>query len=362
MLAGPAGQGRDQTRLAAGAPPCSAHTSRRRRALKGSPRRGAVAPAGSGHRRPARGPAHRRLAGGGGPGPAEGRGAEPGAAGGLSRPRVSGPPQGSRQDRRAQALVVPAGAHLRGPGGGSGHRNPTRDGRDPRSELPHGLPRGRGGAVAQRVPAAPGDHSPALCPRALRRDLREYDGFCAATAREKPSDRGWGRGRQPVNAVSSSSVVAYCRWLSEQTGRAYRLPSEAEWEYACRAGTTTPFHFGAAISTAQANYNGNDTYGSGVKGEYRARTVAVGTLPADPWGLHEVHGNVWEWVNDCLHDSYQCAPADGPAWQENCDGAFVVLRGGCWDSLPKNLRVSYRSWSSGNGNNWDFGFRLAQDL
>jgi formylglycine-generating enzyme required for sulfatase activity len=119
--------------------------------------------------------------------------------------------------------------------------------------------------------------------------------------------------RHPVVGVSWNDAVAYCRWLSDETGKPYRLPSDAEWEYAARAGTETRFHFGATISTAQANYNGNYPHGSGAKGEYRGRTVAAGSLPANPWGLHEVHGNVWEWVQDCWHESYQGAPADGSA-------------------------------------------------
>jgi hypothetical protein len=109
-----------------------------------------------------------------------------------------------------------------------------------------------------------------------------------------PGDRGWGKGARPVINVSWNDAQDFVRWLSAKTGQTYRLFSEAEWEYAARAGTTTPFSFGATISTAQANYDGNHTYGGGVKGEYREKTAPVGSFPANAFGLHDMHGNVWE--------------------------------------------------------------------
>ena len=132
-------------------------------------------------------------------------------------------------------------------------------------------------------------------------------------------------------------------WLSRKTGESYRLLSEAEWEYAARAGTTGPFHFGSTISTDQANYHGNYTYGSGRKGVYRKKTVPVGSFPANTFGLHDMHGNVREWVEDCWHGSYASAPRDGSAWTSGCDGGQRVLRGGSWVSNdPRSLRSADR--------------------
>jgi formylglycine-generating enzyme required for sulfatase activity len=123
-------------------------------------------------------------------------------------------------------------------------------------------------------------------------------------------------GNRPVENVSWYDAMEFCSRLSHHTGRDYTLPSEAQWEYACRAGTTTPFHFGETISTDLANYDGNYTYGSGKKGEYRRRTTDVASFPANAWGLHDMHGNVWEWCLDNWHDSYEGAPEDGSAWLE----------------------------------------------
>ena len=144
----------------------------------------------------------------------------------------------------------------------------------------------------------------------------EWDACAAAggCGGYKPADQGWGRGRQPVVNVSWNDAQAYAAWLAARTGAPYRLPTEAEWEYAARAGTTTPFWTGATISTEEANYDGNYTYGAGEKGSYRKRTVAVDdptALAANPFGLHHVHGNVWECVQDCYRSSYVGAPLDG---------------------------------------------------
>ncbi|NCC94855.1 MAG: hypothetical protein EOM10_16585, partial [Opitutae bacterium] len=126
----------------------------------------------------------------------------------------------------------------------------------------------------------------------------DYDAFCAATGRDQPDDEGWGRGRQPVINVSWGDAMAYCQWLSQRTGSTYRLPSEAEWEYACRAGTTTWFHFGDAI--AQDQVNGNFFFSASATGmstkqrAFVSRPVPVGTFAPNAWGLYEMHGNVWE--------------------------------------------------------------------
>ena len=195
--------------------------------------------------------------------------------------------------------------------------------------------------------------------------FEEYDAFCDATGREKPEDRGWGRGRRPVINVSWHDAVAYCDWLSELTGEGYRLPSEAEWEYACRAGTTTPFAFGETISTDRANYDGNYAYGSGSKGVYRQKTVAVDDLDAaNPWGLRHMHGNVSEWSADAWHDSYDGAPTDGSPWRDGSSEApgRAVLRGGSWDYYPRYLRSAYRDRNEPDDWLDDVGFRPARTL
>ena len=176
-------------------------------------------------------------------------------------------------------------------------------------------------------------------------------------------DTGFAQGAQhPVVCVSWKDAKAYVEWLSGKTGEEYRLLSESEWEYVARAGTTGSFHFGGTISTDMANYNGNYTYGSGRKGVYRKKTVPVGSFSANEFGLHEVHGNVWEWVEDCWHKSYTGAPADGSARTSSGDCGSRVLRGGSWSNLPRYLRSAYRNWvSSGNRFN-DLGFRIARTL
>jgi formylglycine-generating enzyme required for sulfatase activity len=186
----------------------------------------------------------------------------------------------------------------------------------------------------------------------------DYDAFCGATGRDKPGDEGWGRGRRPVINVSWDDAVAYCVWLSKQTGPPYRLTSEAEWEYACRAGTTTPFSTGTCVSTDQANYNGNHPYPGCPKGEFREATVEVGSLKApNPWGLYDMHGNVWEWLQDSAHDSYQGAPGDGSVWEG--DGSARVLRGGSWHYGGDSARAANRGWLKPDSRHQDSGLRLA---
>ena len=164
-----------------------------------------------------------------------------------------------------------------------------------------------------------------------------------------PADRGWGRGQYPVIYVSWNDAQAYVKWLSNETGKRYRLLSEAEWEYVARAGTETPFHFGMTISTDQANYNRN----------YRAQTVEAGSFPSNGYGLHDVHGNVDEWVQDCWNDSYFGAPTDGSAWTSgDCSGR--VLRGGSWDSKHRNLHLADRDWGPTNYRSIRTGFRVAR--
>jgi formylglycine-generating enzyme required for sulfatase activity len=163
--------------------------------------------------------------------------------------------------------------------------------------------------------------------------------------------------------VSWEDAVAYAVWLSKETGAAYRLPTEAEWEYAARAGTTTPFWTGRCITTDQANYDGNYDYavcGTNT-GVYRQATVPVGSLPANPWGLHEVHGNVWEWVQDRYHDSYQGAPTDGRAWEAGGSSARVV-RGGSWYGNSRGIRAAIRFDGDPELRSFNLGLRLARTL
>lgn len=163
---------------------------------------------------------------------------------------------------------------------------------------------------------------------------------------------------KPVINVSWEDAIAFCQKLSEQTGREYRLPSEAEWEYACRANTTTPFHFGETITTDLVNYNGDYTYGSAPKGIYREQTTEVGSFPANAFGLFDMHGNVWEWCQDHWHENYQGAPTDGSAWIEGGDSDRRLLRGGSWYSDPSYCRSAYRSRYSADLRLNLIGFRL----
>jgi formylglycine-generating enzyme required for sulfatase activity len=172
---------------------------------------------------------------------------------------------------------------------------------------------------------------------------------------------------RPVEQVSWGDAKEFCRRLSVKSGREYRLPSEAEWEYACRAGTTTPFHFGETLDAEIANYNAQDeqfgfkpVYGAGKKGEYREETTEVGIFPANEWGLHDMHGNVWEWCEDDWHASYEGAPTDGSAWlnREN-ENSTKIMRGGSWRYAPRRCRSAYRDYYSRDGRPYVVGFRVA---
>ena len=182
----------------------------------------------------------------------------------------------------------------------------------------------------------------------------------------KADDVGWGRNRRPVINVSYGDAKEFVAWLSKKTGKAYRLLSEAEWEYSARAlvkftPTPPPFSTGPTIGFQQANYDANFTYAKGNGGLYRQKTVDVGTLPKNAFGLHEMHGNVWEWVEDCYKDSYAGAPTDGsPVVEASCD--MRILRGGSWNYQPHALRSAYRfaTWPDLRVNM--AGFRIARSL
>ena len=170
----------------------------------------------------------------------------------------------------------------------------------------------------------------------------------------RPKDEGWGRGRRPVINVSWQDAQSYLSWLSQATGKRYRLLSEAEWEYAARGGTTTRYPWGDAPGTNHANFNGSGSLWS-------KRTAPVGSFAANPFGVHDMIGNVWEWVQDCHNGSYRDAPADGRAW-EGADCGRRVLRGGSWDDGPKDARAANRDRSRPAGRDNENGFRVARTL
>jgi formylglycine-generating enzyme required for sulfatase activity len=182
---------------------------------------------------------------------------------------------------------------------------------------------------------------------------------------------------RPVERVNWYDAVEFCARLSKLTGKEYRLPSEAEWEYACRAGTTTPFYFGETITGELANYDARKTYADEPKGEYRRQTTPVGQFPPNAFGLYDMHGNVWEWCLDPWHKNYQGEPPrDGSVWDENnndnryqsllistkellADKQIRVLRGGSWYNDPNDCRSAYRDHYVRRDNNFNLGgFRV----
>jgi formylglycine-generating enzyme required for sulfatase activity len=165
----------------------------------------------------------------------------------------------------------------------------------------------------------------------------------------------------PVVCVNFEDATAYARWLSERTGKPYRLLSEAEREYVARAGTTTPFWWGANISTDRANYDGRVTYEGGRGGEFRKGTVPVDSFEANPWGLFNVHGNVWEWTSDCWNDGNAGNPGDGSA-RASGDCTLRVLRGAGWGNHPHTLRSAKRSRGAPLARQRNVGFRVARSL
>ena len=172
---------------------------------------------------------------------------------------------------------------------------------------------------------------------------------------------------RPVERVSWQEAQEFCLRLNERFsqrlghGFSYGLPSEAQWEYACRAGSTTPFHFGATLTTDLANYDGNYTYGDGPKGAYRQETTEVATFPANQWGLYDMHGNVWEWCADHWHDSYNFAPDNHLPWliPGAPDDQWRLLRGGSWFYRPGKCRSACRDHlQPGIVDYSDVGFRV----
>jgi len=184
------------------------------------------------------------------------------------------------------------------------------------------------------------------------------DGGCSNI---RPNDEGWGRGQHPVIHMSFDTAKVYVSWLSRKTGKPYRLLSEAEWEYAARAGTTTTFAVGDNLSPDRANFNGS-TDGSGPSDINRQKTMPVGSFRANAFGLHDMHGNVSEWVEDCWHNDYtEKAPTDGSAWVEGeCTGR--VLRGGSWEDSDVELRSAARVGEYKYNSSYVDGLRIARSL
>lgn len=183
----------------------------------------------------------------------------------------------------------------------------------------------------------------------------EYDRFCKENSRDKPDDSEWGRGRRPVINVSWEEATEFTEWLSRKTGKHYRLPTDAEWEYAARAGTETRFWWGNEPGSANANC---ENCGGLWDGEM---TAPVGRFSPNPFGLHDTAGNVFEWVADCHHDSFADAPADGGAIEKEGCGKRVI-RGGAWSFPPKEIRSANRWRDFPTRRSDDTGFRVLREL
>lgn len=207
---------------------------------------------------------------------------------------------------------------------------------------------------------------------ALGRRPVTFNEWDAAQASEKSlpyiDDKGWGRGPRPVINVSWEDAQAYLAWLNRELGlrgrkNVFRLPSEAEWEYACRARTATPFSTGLNIATNQANFDGNYSYGDQkTNGAYVGRTLPVASFEQNAYGLFDMHGNVWEWCADTWVDHYWSAPTTGSAWLSGDDPVVRVIRGGSWFNPPSVLRSAARNWHNSSSRDEFVGFRLAMTL
>lgn len=188
----------------------------------------------------------------------------------------------------------------------------------------------------------------------------DYAVFCRHTRYKKllfPPDQA----QRPVVNLRWQDAVAYCAWLSDQCQAHYRLPSEAEWEYAARAGSRSPFHYGETIDVNQANYDASYIYRNEAPGYCRGHSLPVGSFPPNAWGLYDIHGNVWEWLADDWHETYRGAPTDGSVWVGSAQEGKVV-RGGSWQHGPSALRCAQRGWNYPDLGYEDVGFRVVREL
>jgi formylglycine-generating enzyme required for sulfatase activity len=238
-----------------------------------------------------------------------------------------------------EMIVIPAGSFMMGPSDSGSKRTPSDVSRH---------------KVAFAHPFAVGRFAVTFD----EWDACVADGGCNGY---KPWDNGWGRGKRPVVNVSWTDAKSYVAWLSDRTGKPYRLLSEAEREYVTRAGTASAFWWGAAVSRRQANYDDKSSQDKAAKGRPGQKTMPVDSYQPNPWGLYQVHGNIWEWVEDCLNDSYGGAPVDGSAWLAgHCDRR--VLRGGSWVSTVDAVESGSRYGVQAEGRVSNVGFRVARSL
>jgi formylglycine-generating enzyme required for sulfatase activity len=256
-----------------------------------------------------------------------------------------------------EMVIVPAGSFMMGSPPGEPRRSDD-EGPQRRVTFAHQFSVGRFPVTVDQFRAFVNDtrHVPAAnCwTRAGRETVRQ--------ARESWTDPGFRQaGRNPVVCISWSDANAYAAWLSQKAGSTYRLLSEAEREYTARADTSTAFWTGNSITTSQANYDGSDSYNGSPRGPFRQATTPVDSFAPNTWGLHDVHGNVWEWTLDCWNDSYRGAPTDGSARRDG-DCARRVLRGGSWRNSPWNTRSAVRLAGSAALSLDGFGFRVARAL
>jgi formylglycine-generating enzyme required for sulfatase activity len=233
-----------------------------------------------------------------------------------------------------EMIVVPAGSFIMG-------SPPTEKGREAREGLQHTVMFSKPFAVSK-----------------YKLTFADWDACVTAGGCNdyKPNDTGWGRGQQPVINVSWDDAQQYVAWLSEVTGKTYRLLSESEYEYTTRAGTTTAYPWGDDIGKNNANCNGCGS-------QWDAKqTAPVGSFAPNRFGLYDMVGNVFEWTEDCVHDNYNGAPTDGSAWRTDGDCSDRVVRGGSWLSYPDNLRSADRIWLTSDRRDSGLGFRVGRTL